>query len=97
MNLEQVKQDLESNKAILLDVREQDEWNKGHLTSAKLLPLSKLDEGEIPSDLPTDKILYIHCQRGGRAEIAAEILKKEGFNAIPLKNAFEVLQSQLSH
>jgi len=96
MDLEQVKHDIENKKAILIDVREQNEWDKSHLSSAKLVPLSSLDEGEIPSDLPNDKILYLYCQRGGRAKIASNILNEEGFNSIPLKDSFDELKLVLS-
>ena len=95
MNLEQIRQDLKNEDAILLDVREQDEWDEGHLATARLVPLSALDEEDIPSDLPTDKIIYTHCRKGGRAEVAANILKDKGYNAIPLKYAFEDLQKEL--
>jgi rhodanese-related sulfurtransferase len=37
---------------ILIDVREQEEWDQGHIEGAQLWPLSKIMQGRLP-DLPT--------------------------------------------
>lgn len=91
MDLEQVRKELERNQAILLDVREQNEWNQDHLPQSQLIPLSDLEEGLIP-DLPKDKIIYTHCRKGGRAQIAATILKETYTDVVPLKCTFEELK-----
>jgi len=44
-SLETVKKNLKEKKAVLLDVREQREWDAGHLQQALLVPLSKLRSG----------------------------------------------------
>ncbi len=75
---------------IYIDVREEDEWNQGHLANAIHLPLSGLYE-EVPLTLPKDRPLYLYCARGRRAEIAEKILLpyyplvqglKEGFDSL---------------
>jgi rhodanese-related sulfurtransferase len=91
MDLEKVKRDLENDEAILLDVREQEEWDEEHLPSARLLPLSTLEKGYMPDDLPNGKMIYTHCRRGFRAKQAAQILRDRGFQATPLKPTFEEL------
>ena len=45
-SLETIQDRLANNEAILLDVREQDEWDLGHLKAAMLAPLSVLEEGK---------------------------------------------------
>ncbi|HEX3132441.1 MAG TPA: rhodanese-like domain-containing protein, partial [Planctomycetota bacterium] len=80
--IDQVKTAVSSGTAVLVDVREQDEWDKGHLKVASLLPLSllKKEGAEIPATLPKDKPIYLHCKAGGRCLKAAEILKAKGYD-----------------
>ncbi len=59
---------------IFIDVREQDEWDSGHIEGAIHLPLSELQKGNIPTNLPTDRPLYLYCARGRRAKIACSLL-----------------------
>jgi len=91
-SLEQVKKAVSDQSALLVDVREQGEWDKGHIKDAKLLPLSALKSGEkIPADWPKDKPIYTHCVAGVRSLRAAEILKKLGYDARALKPGYEEL------
>ena len=84
--LAQVKSGVAAGSAVLLDVREQEEWDAGHLKSASLAPLSALGKtgAVMPATLPKDKPIYIHCKAGGRCLKAAEILKANGYDARPL-------------
>src|SRR5438876_9941220 len=81
-SLETVKKNLQAGKAIIVDVREQSEWDAGHLKGAVLLPQSKLkvesQVGEMLKALPKDKIIYTHCKAGGRSLTCGDILKKQG-------------------
>jgi rhodanese-related sulfurtransferase len=87
-----VKKAIEDKKAILLDVREQSEWDDGHLKDAKLLPLSKLKKAEAKDlDLPKDKVIYTHCRAGSRALQAAELLQKLGYDVRALKPGYRDL------
>lgn len=94
IDLKKVRQELDKQQAILLDVRDQKEWDSGHLKQAKHVPITELTKGHIP-DLPLDQPIYTHCQKGGRAEKAAEILKQHYPNAKPLKYPFEQLKREL--
>jgi phage shock protein E len=85
----QVKTSVAAGGAVLVDVREQVEWDGGHLQAASLLPLSVLSKGgEIPASLPKDKPVYLHCKSGGRCLKAAEILKAKGYDARPLAEGY---------
>lgn len=86
--LETVKKNLEEKKAILVDVREQAEWDAGHLAAARLVPLSTLAAEGAPADLPKDTIVYGHCRSGNRALKAAAILQKAGYDFRPLKQGY---------
>jgi rhodanese-related sulfurtransferase len=93
-SLEIVKQRMTDEEAVLIDVREQSEWDAGHLSDAVLLPLSKLKQGADKKDLDSlskDKICYIHCASGKRVLPAADALKKLGFDARPLKAGYQQL------
>ena len=87
-----------NNEAILLDVREQDEWNLGHLKAAVLAPLSVLEEGAgdegfdaLLGKLSKDKIIYCHCVSGGRVMPASKILNQQGYDVRPLKPGYDDL------
>lgn len=94
-SVDKVKSALKNKKAILFDVREQAEWDDGHLKDAQLLPLSKLKEGvastELAKLLPKDKTVYIHCGSGKRVLQAAEILRKAGYHVESLKSGYSDL------
>ena len=94
-SLETVKARLKDKSAILLDVREQKEWDEGHLKDARLAPLSKLkvetEAEKLVKDLPQKKIVYCHCGAGVRALTAADLLKKKGYDVRPLKEGYKDL------
>lgn len=89
----QVKAAVSAGTAIIIDVREQSEWNDGHLKAATLVPLSVLTKegGEIPAALPKGKPIYLHCRSGGRSLKAGEILKAKGYDARPLAAGYNQL------
>ncbi len=62
---------------ILIDVREEPEWDICRINGAKLIPLSQISEGNI-GDLETiekDRLIVLHCHTGARSAHALEILK----------------------
>lgn len=65
---------------VILDVRTQDEYNKGHLDKALFIPVEEL--GERIVELPTDKPIIVYCRSGIRSRIAAEILIENEFNQV---------------
>ncbi len=92
--LSTVQQKLKAKQAVLLDVREQSEWDAGHLAEAQLLPLSKLKAGLKPEELkglPKDQPIYLHCRSGKRVLSAAEILVPLGYDVRPLKSGYDDL------
>lgn len=84
--------------AKLIDVREQAEWEAGHLAAAELIPLSMLKS--LPADelstklaeqLPKDKIIYCHCRSGSRVLAATPILQELGYDIRPLALGYSLL------
>lgn len=90
-----VKEAVEAKKAVLIDVREKAEWDRGHLKDAKLLPLSSLQAGikatDLAKQLPKNVIVYVHCASGFRCLRAAELLKNLGYEVRALKPGYKAL------
>ncbi len=66
--------------SILIDVREQDEWDAGHAPDARLIPLSELQSRV--AEIPTDQPVLIICHSGGRSLRATSFLRSEGVDAV---------------
>lgn len=61
-----VEQVRSMEKPYLIDVREQEEWEAGHIEGAHHWPLSRMMQGELPP-LPPDQEIILYCQRGQRS------------------------------
>lgn len=70
-----LKQWLEQGKAVLLDVREPDEYKAAHIEIAHLLPLAQVTTDALP-DI-SGKTLVIQCQSGKRSATACAKLLTE--------------------
>lgn len=72
--------------AVLIDVREPDEWAGGVAEPAKLCSLSDLRgpraQWEAVLEENKDKELILYCASGNRSGIVAGMLRKEGYNAV---------------
>lgn len=76
--------------ALILDVREPDEWAKGHIPGALHAPRGMLEFYADPtssyakSELTAkrDAPIVVHCAAGGRSLLAAETLKKMGYSNV---------------
>ena len=71
---------LEENTAILIDVREQAEFDQSRIPGAHFVPLSNLVEEIQKIDLPKDKNIIFQCLKGGRSAEAIMYLQ-EGYLA----------------
>jgi rhodanese-related sulfurtransferase len=60
---------LNRRKAILVDVREEDEYARERIAGARLLPLSRLDRSPVPHE--PGKALVLQCNSGNRSAKAA--------------------------
>lgn len=88
---DEVMKAVAEKKAVLFDVREEGEWNDGHLKLALALPLSKLKDakaGDLPKDIAKGTPIYLHCASGKRCLKAADKLKELGYDARPLKAGY---------
>lgn len=63
-------------KAQLIDVREPNEFEGGHILGARNIPMSQLKNRM--KEIRTDKPVYLYCQSGMRSGRAAQMLYKKG-------------------
>ena len=71
---------LVKNKEFLLDVREEYEYQDGHIKGAINIPLREILEKK--DTLPKDKDIYVYCRSGHRSADAVNFLKSLGFEKV---------------
>jgi rhodanese-related sulfurtransferase len=73
---------LKSGGAVVVDVREKDEWDEEHIPDAIHLSRGTL-ELEVEERVPDPNTTVIcHCGGGGRSALAAESLQKMGYKNV---------------
>jgi phage shock protein E len=71
-----------SGEAVILDVREKDEWDEGHIPDAIHMSRGTI-ELDIEEKVPdSDAMIICHCGGGGRSALAAESLQKMGYKNV---------------
>jgi phage shock protein E len=94
-SLKVVHENVAKNKAVLVDVRSEEEWKQGHIEGSIFVPVTSLRKGGDPKalakTLPQKKILYTFCVVGMRAKAAAVALETHGYMVRPLKPGYEDL------
>jgi len=80
----------QSGEAVIVDVREKDEWDEEHIPDATHLSRGTI-ELDIEEKVPDPNALIIcHCGGGGRSALAAESLQKMGYkNVRSMSGAFK--------
>lgn len=71
-------ENLQESGAFLLDVREEIEWDAGHIEGAVHFPLDELRERL--DELPSSETIYLYCHAGLRGYLATRILQENGFD-----------------
>ena len=72
---------------VLLDVRENDEWQRGHATGAKHIPM-----GEVPAriaEIDPNAKLFVVCHLGGRSMRVAQYLSQNGYAPINVNGGMQ--------
>jgi rhodanese-related sulfurtransferase len=76
LSAEKVKEMLENNEVLLIDVREEVEYREEHIEGAFLLPLSSFTKEKLPK--LEGKKLVIYCKGGVRGGKACDMVQKMG-------------------
>lgn len=75
-------------KAQLIDVREPQEYEAGHILGARNIPVTQLKQRLV--EIRKDKPVYLYCQKSSRSARAAQILHKNGYKELyQLKGGFK--------
>lgn len=83
----------DSDELTILDVRQPNEYESGHISGSKLIPLPDLTERlhEIDPKKPT----VVYCAIGGRSRVAAQMLAGKGFeNVVNLSGGFKTWKGE---
>ena len=67
---------------IVLDTREQDEFDEGHIPGAILIPYTEIENKAEEMLTDKDKLILVYCRSGRRSKIAAESLSKLGYTNV---------------
>ena len=83
ISLEDALSDLDT-KPLVLDVREPEEFQQGHLPAALNIPRGMLEfrMSQEPHLMDRDRRIVIYCKTSGRSALAAESLAKLGYNSV---------------
>ena len=65
---------------VLLDVRDREEYGRGHLEGAVNLPLSEIEQAD--EMFSRDQKIIVYCAHGSNSILAARELSKLGFHAV---------------
>lgn len=68
--------------AIVLDVRETNEWDAGHITGARHISLAQLDKRLSEIDKHKTHPVIVCCASGNRSSSACGVLKRAGFEKV---------------
>jgi rhodanese-related sulfurtransferase len=68
-------------RPVVIDVREPNEWNLGHLPGALHIPRGRL-ESQIEARAPRDAPIVVYCQGGSRSALAADTLREMGYEHV---------------
>ena len=72
-----------SKDVLFVDVRESDEWQKGHISNAINLPLSRLPYAvDRLEQEDKNRIIIVYCQKGTRSRIATVFFEQQGFKKV---------------
>ena len=76
--------------AVLIDVREQVEWDAGHAPQAIHAPMSQL--GLLAARLPREETMIVICRSGRRSDDVTNALNNAGFSALNLSGGMQAWQ-----
>ena len=80
---EEAKNMMDTQEAIVLDVREQDELDTGHIPGAVLLPVGTITKDTADAVIPElDSVVLVYCRSGNRSKKASQALVDLGYTGI---------------
>lgn len=85
---------IEKYSTIIIDLRDEDEYDSGHVPTAVNIPYDKLDEYKHKLSNFNEIILY--CDRGSSSLLASRKLSKLGYNVVNIYGGFHAYRGDIS-
>ena len=80
---EEAKEMMDTQDVLILDVREQEEYDSGHIPDALLLPVGTITEESAAEVIPDkNTTVLVYCRSGNRSKTAAKTLAGLGYTNI---------------
>jgi len=80
---EEAKTMMDTQEVVILDVREQDEFDAAHIPDAVLLPVGTISQETAASVIPSyDSVVLVYCRSGNRSKTASSALSELGYTNI---------------
>ena len=80
---EEAKEMMDTQKVIILDVREQDEFDAGHIPGAVLLPVGSISAVTAAAVISeSDTVVLVYCRSGNRSKTASQALAELGYTNV---------------
>ena len=80
---EEAKSMMDTQDVIILDVREQNEFDAGHIPGALLLPVGVISVETAAAVIPElDSVVLVYCRSGNRSKTASSALAELGYTNI---------------
>lgn len=80
VNVQTVAAVQENPDVVVLDVREQWEYDEGHIPGVTLIPMAEV--ASRLSEIPTDKEVIVTCRSGNRSGQVTDFLREQGFTNV---------------
>lgn len=79
----EAKNMMDTQEVIVLDVREQNEFDAGHIPGAVLLPVGTITKDTAAAVIPElDSVVMVYCRSGNRSKTASKALADLGYTNI---------------
>ena len=80
---EEAKRMMDTQEVIILDVREQDEFDDGHIPGSILLSVGSISADTAAAVIPeADTVVLVYCRSGNRSKTASAALAELGYSNI---------------
>ena len=80
---EKAKEMMDTQSVLILDVREQNEFDAGHIPGAVLLPVGTITKDTAAAAIPDlDTVVLVYCRSGNRSKTASQALADLGYTNI---------------
>ena len=80
---DEAKKMMDEQNVIILDVREKDEYDSGHIKDAVLLPVGSINKETAAEVIPDkDSVVLVYCRSGNRSKTASQALADLGYTNV---------------